>query len=58
MKLPLTANEMAEVHDAAGRLVADFYSSAFTPDEDQANAEHYAAMMNRLMPVNNEDDGA
>ncbi len=58
MKLPLFVTDTAEVYDDAGRLVADFYSSAFTPDEGQANAEHYAAMMNRLLPANNEDDGA
>lgn len=58
MKLPLTANDFAEVLDAEGRLVADFYNGEFRVAECIANAEHYAAMMNRLMPANNEDDGA
>ncbi len=56
MKLPLFVNDMAEVFDADGLRVADFYSPYISPSEGQANAEHYAAMMNRMMPV--EDDGA
>ena len=57
MKLPLTVTDTAEVYDADGCLVADFYSSAFTPNEGQANAEAYAAMMNRQY-YKNEEDGA
>jgi len=37
-------------------MVADFWTDDVGPVEGQANAEHYAAMMNRLLPV--EDDGA
>ncbi len=56
MKLPLTVNEWAEVFDSDGYKVADFYCGDFGPNVCRANAEHYAAMMNRMMPV--EEDGA
>lgn len=46
MKLPLTVNDNAEVHDADGKLVADFWTIDSPPDVAQANAEQYAAMMN------------
>lgn len=57
MKLPLTVDDMAAVSDANGDLIADFYSPHLSPDECQANAEHYAAMMNRAY-YKNEEDGA
>lgn len=47
MRLPLKANDRAEVVDAKGDRVADFYSPHFPPQECQANAEQYAAFMNQ-----------
>jgi predicted metal-dependent hydrolase len=57
MKLPLWVDDDATVYDAEWRVVADFYQPAFGPAQCQANAEHYAAMMNRQY-YNNEEDGA
>lgn len=48
MRLPLTVNDMAEVFDADGRRIADFWTPDVTRSQAQANAEQYVNLMNRL----------